>query len=132
MRGNRWAVAFLVVLAPAVSSGGTADDDLAVVKKAVAQSSPAAPEAEGQRADRPPSDKLRWLKVRITEKTGKKVSINLPLSFARAVGEDWPVNIGCRKGASRLTLGEILRSLEAGQDIVEVDSDDAKVRVWVE
>ena len=131
MRGNVWAMACLV-LAPAVSFGGTADDDLAVVKKAVAQSSPAAPDPTGPRADRPPSDKLRWLKVRVTEKTGKKVSINLPLTFARALGEDWPVNIGCRKGQSRLTLGDILRSLEAGQDIVEVDSDDAKVRVWVE
>jgi hypothetical protein len=131
MRGNVWAMVFLV-LAPAVSFGGTADDDLAVVKKAVAQSSPPAADPAGPRADLPPSDKLRWLKVRVTEKTGKKVSINLPLTFARALGEDWPVNIGCRKGRSRVTLGDILRSLEAGQDIVEVDSDDAKVRVWVE
>jgi hypothetical protein len=131
MRGNVWAMAILV-LAPVVSFGGTADDDLAVVKKAVAQSSPAAADPAAPPAERPPSDKLRWLKVRISEKTGKKVSINLPLTFARALGEDWPVNTGCRKGASRLTLGEILRSLEAGQDIVEVDSDDAKVRVWVE
>ena len=131
MRGNVWTVVFLV-LAPAVSFGGTADDDLAVVKRAVAQSSPAAPDPGGPQADRPPSDKLRWLKVRVTEKTGKKVTINLPLAFVRALGEDWPVDIGCRKGQSRLTLGDILRSLEAGQDIVEVDSDDARVRVWVE
>ncbi len=136
MRGSVWAVAVLA-LAPAVALAGSADDDLAVVKKAVAQSSPPADERAPARAEspRPPDsrpEKMRWLKVRVTERTGKRVSINVPLSFARVLGEDWPVNLGCRRGASRVTLGEILRSLEAGQDLVEVDSDDAKVRVWVE
>ncbi len=134
MRGSGWAVAVLV-LAPVVSFAGSAEDDLAVVKKAVAQSAPATEKSDS--AERAPTvaqaDKIRWLKIRVSEKTGKKVSINVPLSFARALGEDWPVNIGCRKnGRSRVTLGEILRSLEEGQDIVQVDSDDATVRVWVE
>jgi hypothetical protein len=124
MRGSVWAVAVLV-LAPMVSFAGSGDDDLAVVKKAVARD-------DGPRPDTARSEKTRWLKIRVTEKTGKRVSVNVPLSFARALGEDWPVNLGCRRGASRVTLGQILRSLEAGQDLVEVDSDDAKVRVWVE
>jgi hypothetical protein len=130
MKGSVWAMAALV-LAPGISSAGSVDDDLAVVKKAVAQSAPApepAPRAEPGRQDR----KLRWLKIRVTEKAGKRVSVNVPLSFARAVAEDWPVNFGCRKEGSRITFGDVLRSLDSGQDIVEVDSDDAKVRVWVE
>jgi hypothetical protein len=136
MRGSVWAVAVLA-LAPAVALAGTADDDLAVVKKAVAQGAPPAGDRAAARAEGPPPgdsrlEKMRWLKVRVTEKTGKRVSINVPLAFARALGEDWPVNLGCRRGASRVTLGDVLRSLEAGQDLVEVDSDDAKVRVWVE
>lgn len=132
MRGSVWAVAVLVV-APTVSFAGSTDDDLAVVKKAVAQSSPPAADPTPPRPEPSRSEKkMRWLKIRVTEKAGKRVSVNLPLSFARALGEDWPVNLGCRKGESRVTLGEILRSLDSGQDIVEVDSDDAKVRVWVE
>ena len=136
MRGSVWAVTVLV-LAPTISLAGSGEDDLAVVKKAVAQSTPPAEDRaqarpDGSRAADSRSEKMRWLKVRVTEKTGKRVSINVPLSFARALGENWPVNLGCRRGASRLTIGDILRSLEAGQDLVEVDSDDAKVRVWVE
>jgi len=126
-----------LVLAPVVVLAGSADDDLAVVKKAVAQSAPpsddrAPARPEGSRAADSRPEKMRWLKVRVTEKAGKRVSINVPLSFARALGEDWPVNLGCRRGATHLTIGDILRSLDSGQDLVEVDSDDAKVRVWVE
>src|SRR5262249_49933491 len=123
----------------AVAGAGSADDDLAGVKKAVAQSAPptddrdrAAPRAERARPGDSRTEKKRWLKGRVPEKTAKRGSINGPLPFARALGDDWPVNLGCRRGASRVTLGDVLRSLEAGQDLVEVDSDDAKVRVWVE
>ena len=74
--------------------------------------------AEGPRAADSRPEKMRWLKVRVTEKAGKRVSINVPLSFARALGEDWPVNLGCRRGATHLTIGDILRSLDSGQDRV--------------
>jgi hypothetical protein len=136
MRRSMWAVAALVFV-PVVGHAGSGDDDLAVVKKAVAQSTAPGDERTAPRTGSPrPADsqpeKMRWLKVRVTEKAGKRVSINVPLSFARALGEDWPVNLGCRRGATRLTIGDVLRSLEAGQDLVEVDSDDATVRVWVE
>jgi hypothetical protein len=136
MKGSVFAVAALV-LAPGVVLAGSADDDLAVVKKAVAQSTAPADDraparAEGPRTAESRPEKMRWLKVRVTEKAGKRVSINVPLSFARALGEDLPINLGCRRGATHLTIGDILRSLDSGQDLVEVDSDDAKVRVWVE
>jgi hypothetical protein len=134
MRGIAWGMAAFV-LAPVASFGGSVEDDLAVVRKAVAQSAtaPEKADSEGKAPAAARADRMRWLKVRVSEKAGKRVSINVPLSFARVLGDDWPVNVGCRKnGRSRVTLGEILRSLEAGQDIVQVDSDDATVRVWVE
>jgi hypothetical protein len=141
------------------------EDDLAIVKKAVA--SPAAararepgpapgstkaalpaatagrvaavaqpvPEARPlPRAGREP----QWFKVRVTERgTGrKKVTINLPLSLVRALGDD-TIDWGCRgDGDSRhcrtVRLSEVLRSLEAGQELVEVEDEDSTVKVWVE
>jgi hypothetical protein len=53
----------------------------------------------------------------------------------RAVGEDLPLDLPCFEGSphrARITLGEILRTLDAGQELVEVKEDDASVRVWVE
>ena len=80
-----------LVLARAVSCGGTADDDLAVVKRAVAQSSPAAadPGAPGRpsaAASRGGSRSGSW------RRPGKKVTINLPLTLVRALGDDWPAH----------------------------------------
>jgi hypothetical protein len=49
------------------------------------------------------------------------------------VGEDWPLD--CGRGHSKghgPTLGEVLRALDSGQDLVEIEDDDATVRVWVE
>ena len=51
----------------------------------------------------------------------------------RAFGEDWPVQ-GCRRceGRQGPTLGEILRALDSGQSLVEIEDEDATVRVWVD
>jgi hypothetical protein len=74
--------------------------------------------------------------VRIQEKAGKraKVSVNLPLGLVRSFGADWPIapHDGCRKNHHCPTLGEVLRSLDSGQSLVEIESDDSTVRVWVE
>jgi hypothetical protein len=70
----------------------------------------------------------------VLEKAGKKVSINLPLALVRAMGDDLPIGPHCGregKGAT-LTIGEVLRALDSGQDLVQVDDEDANVRVWVE
>jgi hypothetical protein len=78
-----------------------------------------------------------WLRVRVVEKASRRtrVSVNLPIGLVRALGDDWPLPEyhGCRK-ASRCgaTLGEVLRALERGQNLVEIDDDEASVRVWVE
>jgi hypothetical protein len=134
--------ALLVGLVAALAAPARADraaDDLAAVKKAVggdtAASRPAAEQAESRPAARAKAGEGKWLRVRITERAGKhgKVSINLPLGLARALGEDWHIR-GCGEcgGGHGMTLGEILRALDSGQSLVEIDDDEASVRVWVD
>lgn len=147
-----------VVAAVTVAAMGTvmarsAEDDLAVVKRAV--QAPAAADdddAEVARRTEPRRSKLssrdiRWFKVRVTEK-GKKnarVDINLPIALVRALGDDFPIDVGrhvrgdgWRDGERRrrsehvIRLGDVLATLEAGQSLVEIDDDEATVRVWVE
>lgn len=104
-----------------------ADEDLAAVKKAVA-AAPAAPAPHR-------SSEAKWFRVRVVEKGAKhgRVSINLPLGLVRAFGEDWPLQ-GCRRGEGHQapTLGEVLKALDSGQNLVEIDDEDASVRVWVD
>ena len=129
-----WLLA--LVLAGGTASAGSVEDDLRVVKKAVAQRSQA-PESQEKDATRPRAGKGKepqWLRVRVLEKAGKKVSINLPLALVRAMGDDMTIGPHCgREGKGvTLTIGEVLRALDSGQDLVQVDDEDAKVRVWVE
>lgn len=155
MRTVTWTLGLLATLALAGGAvrAGSVEDDLAVVKKAVATKAQAsgaptpAPSTASEKpkasTDAPGTETARrkvkdpqWLRVRVTEKQGKKVSVNLPLSFVRALGEDWPIDLGgraCRgEHGPRLTIGEVLRTLDSGQDLVQVDDEDATVRVWVE
>ena len=135
--------------AMAVAAAGVAigEDDLTVVKRAVRQEGLPAPRVEEKdswerRDDARPRTggrDLRWFKVRITEKGSKKarVNVNLPIALVRALGDDFPIDIGrhgrWRGGSEKaIRLGEILATLEAGQPLVEIDDDDATVRVWVE
>ena len=135
---------------------GSAEDDLAVVKKAVAErpapavlpaapvvapagQEPAPPEdpaPAAKAAPRPrPGKEPQWLKVRVVEKAGKRVSVNLPLALVRALGDDWPIDLPCGrcgKERPRMTVGEVLRTLDSGQDLVQIDDEEATVRVWVE
>jgi hypothetical protein len=137
------AVILVAALAPSAWAG-SADDDLQAVKKAVLASSTsqARPPAEdpgiaAETKPQPRPGELKWLRVRVVEKTGRRarVSVDLPLGLVRAFGEDWPIPAyhGCRKhGRCGATLGEILRALDSGQSLFEVESDEATVRVWVD
>jgi hypothetical protein len=116
-----------------------ADDDLSVVRRAVAEARPAE-ETPPARVATPArkGGEPQWLKVRIQEKREKKarVSVNLPLWLVRAIGSDWPLDGRCHPRKSEdhhcLAFGDALRSLESGQEIVQVDDEDSTVRIWVE
>jgi hypothetical protein len=146
-------MALAVALSTTVSGTGVraavraveTEDDLAVVKRAVAQS-PEARTPEAKVKAEPPSprkgEKPRWLRIRVTDKAEKKgkVSINVPLGLVEAVGDDWPLDFHCgrnraegRKGdRCHLRLSEVLEALRSGQDLVEIDDDEASVRIWVD
>lgn len=116
---------------PAVADA--VDDDLAVVKKATASDDGGSMSAEAP--PRHEADGPRWFRVRIVEKGEKKatVKVNLPLALVHALGDDVPVP-GCGEtdtGRS-LTLGEVLRALDTGESLVEIEDDQSTVRVWVE
>jgi hypothetical protein len=109
-----------------------ASDDLAIVRKAVAAPVRAeAEEAPAPRARR--GAEPSWFRVRIVEKgeKGARVKVNLPLSFVRALGDDLPLP-ACAGRGHGLTLGEVLRALDSGESLVEIDDEEASVRVWVE
>ena len=143
-----WTIVGAAIAVPALAD--RADDDLMAVRKAVAQAQAASPAPTVEKA-RPPAEQepapqarpplrasdLKWLHVRVTPKAGSKsgrVSVNLPLGLVRAFGDDWPVPTpGCRHhDRCRLTLGDILRSLDSGQTLVDIEDDEATVKVWVE
>jgi len=117
-------------------SAGAGEDDLTVVKRAVAQAAPPTPQALPD--DRPVARsgaKPQWLRVRVTERSGKRVRVNLPLALVRAVG-DWPIDFGCgwegERRRCKLRISEVLEALDAGQSLVEVDDEGTTVRIWVE
>jgi len=113
------------------AAAGSADDDLAVVKKATGNGQAVIAEAPPRRAGK---DDPQWFRVRIVEKGKEKatVKVNLPLALVHAFGDDVPIP-GCgENGRADLTLGEVLKALDSGESLVEIDDDDATVRIWVE
>ena len=135
---------FAVLAAGTVMASWSAEDDLAVVKRAVAKQEVRTTSPESSvRAEPPaprPATELKWLKVRVTEKGAKKakVTINLPLNLVRALGDDFPLDFGNRRWdrdherTRTIRLGEVLAALEAGSPLVEIDDEESYVRVWVE
>jgi len=142
-----WTILGAAIAVPALAD--RADDDLKAVRKAVETQPSPTPAAEKARPPaeeepmskqaRPPlrASDLKWLHVRVVPKAGGKngrVSVNLPLGLVRAFGDDWPVPApGCRHhDRCHMTLGDILRALDSGQTLVDIEDDEATVKVWVE
>ena len=75
--------------------------------------------------------------MRIEERDGGKVKVNLPLPFVRALGEKadaWPGGFRCGRdgGRCQLKLSEVLGALDAGQEFVTIDDEEARVRIWID
>ena len=148
------AFVFLGASLAVPAAADRSDDDLQAVRKAVASSRASAPaSAAPQEKSRPPveeepappqarrplkSSDLKWLHVRVAPKAGGKsgrVSVNVPLGLVKLFGDDWPIPTGpsCqRHDRCHLTLGDILRALDSGQTLVDIEDDEASVKVWVE
>jgi hypothetical protein len=142
------AILGAAIAAPAAA--GDPRDDLQAVKKAVlasgsqASMSPARPPAEDPapraaeaRPEPRATDGPMWFRVRIVEKAGKRarLSLNLPIGLVRSFDDDSriPGYRGCRKrDRCGATIGEILRALDSGQALVDIEDDEATVRVWVD
>lgn len=154
-----WQVVAVLAMGPMQASasmpfppGAGIEDDLAVVKRAVASTQTVEPTPRPKASERlaptaeprKKGDKPQWLRVRIVEKGSKKgkVSVNLPLSLVRALGDDMPLDLPCsgrdrddgerRHKDCTIKIGDILQALDTGQDLVEVDDDESTIRVWVE
>ena len=139
-------MAVLGAAAATPAAAGSADDDLQAVKKAVLASSasqvrPPAEDPAGAVAETKPAPRAKgepmWFRVRIVEKAGKRarVSVNLPIGLVRSMGDDWPIPSyhGCRKrDRCGVTIGEVLRALDSGQSLVDIEDDETTVRVWVD
>jgi hypothetical protein len=142
MRTSLFSAILVAALAASVAAD-RAEDDLQAVRRAVASSSGVArtrppaeePPAPAEAKPAPRKGEPQWFHVRVVAKAGKhaRVSIDLPLGIARWLGDDWPIarDGHCRKDHCP-TLGEILRALDSGQSLVEIDNDETTVRVWVE
>jgi hypothetical protein len=131
MKTTLMLVLALAGLATSPAAGSSADEDLAVVKKATASGNDQAVTAEAPPRSR--ADEPKWFRVRIVEKGKKKamVKVNLPLALVHALGDDVPVP-GCGEHDRHLTIGEVLRSLDTGESLVEIEDEEATVRIWVE
>lgn len=141
MRGRTWTSTWGAALGAAWLAGaawaGTPDDDLAVVKKAMTAGPAASSPSTAAITPAPPpsrGEKAQWLRVRIVEKGAKKAkaSLKVPLSLARALGDDIDWRGQGKNGERRVTLSEALSALESGQALVEIDDEDTTVRIWVE
>jgi hypothetical protein len=144
--GRLLLMAVLGAQVAASAVAGSAEDDLQAVRKAVLTSSgsrarppvedPGPASAEARPQPRGKGEPM-WFRVRVVEKAGKRarVSLNLPIGLVRSLGDDWPIPSyhGCRKrDRCGVTVGEMLRTLDSGQPLVDIEDEEATVRVWVE
>jgi hypothetical protein len=127
----KWATFVACVLmgaavAQAQPAEGVAEDDLTVVKRAVEKEEPAPTVRR--------TDQGRWFRVRIEERGGARVKINLPLGLVRELDDhvpfDW--NCGRKHHGCRVRLSEVLDQLDSGQDLVEIKDAGSTVRIWVD
>jgi hypothetical protein len=137
----RYAIGLLATVGILGPGALRAEDDLALIRKAVAQAEPVAAAAPAPAAAvATPRAEPKWLRVRVEPKGDKKgrVRVNIPLAFVKAVGDNLPMTIGegCRREHREaycgLKLSEVLKTLEGGEDIVEIDDEQQTVRIWLE
>lgn len=130
-----WRTAAFIACTATCAPGGLAladgtADDLAVVKRAVEKEDDGAPRVDTRRSP----EKARWFRVRIEDRKGSKVKVNLPLGLVRDLGDALPIDWGCgrKHRGCKMRLSEVLDLLDAGEDLVEISDEEATVRIWVD
>ncbi|MBP6909354.1 MAG: hypothetical protein KBC18_02890 [Candidatus Saccharicenans sp.] len=121
------AVLMVIFLCLTAGPSYTSDkDDYQVIKKAVQEN----PKIQ-------PAGEAKWLKVLIVDKaTGKeKVKVTLPLSlveiFARCAGKE---EIKMDGKNQNLNVEQLIEQLKkaGSMSIVEIDDEEATIKVWLE
>ena len=136
-----WIPALLLAGAVGWAAEPSAEDDLALVRRATSTlQQRRVPERPARAAPAPKARRSpAWLKLRIEEKgvKGARIAVSLPLNLVRAVG-DWPLGdhyrCGGRKSdACSIRLSKVIEALEAGQELVQIEDGDATtIRIWLE
>jgi hypothetical protein len=94
------------VLLAAAEAAKPIEDDLSLVKRAVAQnqaaSGPARPQAQAEARPAPRTavrgqGDPQWFKIRVVDKGTRKnkVTVNLPITLVKALGDDVPIDWPC-------------------------------------
>jgi hypothetical protein len=130
-RVRAWVLggALLVLAAPLAWA---ADDDLSIVRKAVAADAGGTTTKDEKAAPPRKASAPQWLRVRIVDKGEKKakVSINLPLSLVKALGDEVPLDWHCKN--AHIKVSEVLAALQSGQEFVQIEDEQSTIRVYVE
>lgn len=125
MKKNSILVVFIMVLfmAATLPLVGNSADDYKVIKKAV----------KGKRT----SGEASFIRIEVTDKKTKKakVKIKVPLSLVELVSDCVPDNIDIKgKGKCNIDMKKILKELKkhGPMTLIEVDEEDAMVKIWIE
>jgi hypothetical protein len=145
MRPFLWRLACGMAWLMLVSAPARSEDDLSVVKRAMARDdsrSAASPRAEADALADGREHAPHWLKIRVLDKSGRqaRVAVNVPLGLVKALeatcrwilSGEWRATDDRGRRHRAPTIREVLGMLQAGQEIVEIESEEARVRVWVE
>jgi len=119
----------VALLAPQVAAPAELPDgDLAAVRRAVAQDE--AGEASPPAGDEP-RESPGWIRLQVLDKaTGERpVTLSVPLALLDAcVGKKEQQERGERQSRLR----ELLEALGSARSLVEIDSEESEIRIWIE
>jgi hypothetical protein len=111
----------LTLMVSTIPVSGESAEDYKVIKQAA--------------ADKKDAGNVAWFRLEVTEKTGKKdkVKIKLPISLVETLADCTEGEINLDKNC-KVNLKKILSDLKKNgpMTILEIESEEADVRIWFE
>ncbi len=111
----------LTMMVSTIPVSGESAEDYKVIKQAA--------------ADKKETGHVAWFRLEVTEKTGKKekVKIKLPISLVETVADCTEGKINLDKDC-KVDLKKILSDLKkyGPMTLIEIESEDADVKIWFE